>query len=142
MKEVCRPCKEMFTRRPRVRRDLLWRHVALEPVALAERGVALGGRAVAAAARHEELDQVAGLEVLLGFGIRGSLAVDQQGARSARLATEETLGRNDGTVAEDGARRRIVGQHAEAQHLAEPAAEAAVAARAVAQRLALDEERR
>src|SRR6266436_6327690 len=120
----------------------LCRRVALERIAGAESGIALGGRPVAAAARHEELDQVAGPEDLLRFRIRGRPAVDQERARGAGLPAEETLGRDHRAVAEDGTGRRVVGQHPEAQHLAEAAPEAAVAARAVAERLALDEERR
>ena len=49
----------------------LRRDVALEPVAGAERRLALGRRAVAAA-RHQEVDQVAGcLEGRIGEGARG-----------------------------------------------------------------------
>src|SRR5437667_3020491 len=120
----------------------LFRRVALEAVAGAERGIALGGRPVAAAARHEELDQVAGPEDLLRLWILGRPAVDQERARGAGPAAEKALGRDHRAVAEDRAGRRVVGQHPEAQYLAEAAAEAAVATRAVAQRLALDEERR
>src|SRR5713226_3375718 len=115
--------------------------VALEEIARAESGIALGRRPVAAPARHEELDQIARLQDLLRLGVLGRPAIDQKRPPGPGPASEETLGRDRCPVAENGAGRRLVGEDAKAHDLAKPAAEAAVAARAVTQRLALDEER-
>src|SRR5262249_51199682 len=106
--------------------------IALDTIAVAERGVAFRRRAVATPARKPDFDDVLGLQHTLR--LRGVVAapVDEHLTGSARSSAEESLGRNAGTIAQHRADVRLGRPHAELDHLAEPASIAAVAARTVA----------
>src|SRR4030095_14366275 len=109
-------------------------------VAGAGLGIALRGRTITPAARQADLHEVTGLEHLLGFGLLGRAPIDEHLAAPAGPAAEEALGRDARAIAEHGAAVSPAGPHAEGDVLAEPAAEAAVAAGIGSQRLALDHE--
>src|SRR5262249_59493999 len=74
--------------------------VLLEEITSAGGRVALGRRAVASAAREQHLDEIAGLQDLLGLGVGGRPPVDQHLAAGARLAPPEPPRREPGPVAQ------------------------------------------
>ena len=67
--------------------------VALLQIARAQSRVALGGIAVAAAARQQDLDQIARAERLLGLGIGGRAPVDQHLPGQRRAGRRRSPGR-------------------------------------------------